>query len=242
LRYLLYGSLVIIAAVVLLAGIQLFVICRNTKKMTYDSKPFIRSSPDARLRFLFLGDSTAVGTGARNSTESVAGYFGQDFPDAAIDNNSYNGRKLNQLIAEFPRGINKKYDVVVLQIGANDIMKFTPYKTIEREIAEAIEDAKGAGRQVVILHSGNVGLAPAFIWPFNWIMTERARVVRRIYMKKATEHGVLYVDLFTERDNDLFLKDIPKYYCPDMLHPSGEGYKWWYERIRATLSGAGVVL
>jgi lysophospholipase L1-like esterase len=242
LRYIFYACLVVVAVAALLAGVQILVIYLNTKKMTYDSKPFVRSNPDARLRFLFMGDSTAVGTGAQKSTESVAGYFGQAYPLAQIDNNSYNGRKLNQLIAEFPKETKTTYDLVALQIGANDIMKFTPYQKIDREITTAIEDVKRISRHVVILHSGNVGLAPAFIWPFNWIMTERARVVRRIYMKKAQEHDVLYVDLFTERSNDLFLKDIPKYYCADMLHPSSAGYKWWYERIRATLDGAGVVL
>jgi len=131
---------------------------------------------------------------------------------------------------------------VVIQIGGNDIMKFTPFRSIDRDVTIVIEDAKRIARHVVILHSGNVGLAPFFIWPIDWIMTERARAVRRIYMKKAREEDVLYVDLFTERGNDLFLKDIPKYYSLDHLHPSGEGYRWWYERIRATLNGAGVVL
>jgi len=210
--------------------------------MSYDSKPFVRNNPGARLRILFIGDSTAVGTGAGSSTQSVAGYFGQAFPEAQIDNDSYNGRKLGQLVAEFPTAVEPLYDLVVIQIGGNDIMKFTPFRSIDRDVTIVIEDAKRIARHVVILHSGNVGLAPFFIWPIDWIMTERARAVRRIYMKKAREEDVLYVDLFTERGNDLFLKDIPKYYSLDHLHPSGEGYRWWYERIRATLNGAGVVL
>jgi lysophospholipase L1-like esterase len=224
-----------------LAGAQIFIIYQHIRKMTYDSKPFVRNNANAHLRFLFIGDSTAVGTGAQRNTQSVAGYFGQAFPSAQIDNDSYNGRKLDQLAVEFPKAAQPPYDLVVVQIGANDIMKFTPFKKVEREITTVIKDAKRVSRHVIILHSGNVGLAPVFIWPFDWIMTERARIVRRIYMKKAREENVLYVDLFTERGNDLFLKDIPKYYCLDLLHPSGEGYKWWYEKIRATLNGAGVI-
>jgi lysophospholipase L1-like esterase len=182
-----------------------------------------------------------LGTGALSNTQSIAGYFGQDFPEAHIDNDSYNAKKLASLVSEFPTTA-RPYDLVLVQIGGNDIMKFTPFKDVDRDITTAIADAKKVGRHVVILHSGNVGLAPIFIWPFDWIMSERARSFRRIYMQKARQEGVLYVDLFTERGNDLFLKDIPRYYCLDRLHPSGEGYKWWYERIRATLNEAGVVL
>lgn len=238
----LYVLLGVAAAAAIVAAVQVFIICLNIKKMSYDSKPFVRDNPAAHLRFLFIGDSTAVGTGAKNNTQSVAGYFGQDFPEADIHNNSYNGRKLNQLVEEFPQEVYAPYDLVVVQIGGNDIMKFTSFKDIDRDITTVIADAKKIGRHVVILHSGNVGAAPVFIWPFDWIMTERARTVRRIYMKKARENGVLYVDLFAERSNDLFLKDIPKYYCLDHLHPSGDGYRWWYQRIRATLNSAGVVL
>jgi len=241
-RYVIDACLGIIVVAVVLTAAQILIICQNAKKKTYDMKPFIRHHPNARLKFLFMGDSTGVGTGAENNTQSVAGYFGQDFPDAQVDNDSYNGRKLDQLVAEFPAKTDLTYDLVVIQIGANDIMKFTPFRGIDRDITTVIGDAKRIGRHVVILHSGNVGLAPVFIWPFDWFMAERYRAVRRIYMKRALEYGVLYVDLFTERSNDLFLKDIPKYYCLDHLHPSGEGYKWWYERIRATLDGARVIL
>ena len=230
------------AAALMLAGAQIWVISQHIRKMTYDSKPYIRHLPSARSRFFFMGDSTAVGTGAPDNTQSVAGYFGQDFPGAEIDNDSFNGRKVNELAARFPKIQGPAYDLVVVQIGANDIMKFTPFRDIDSGITAVIKDAKRIGRHVVILHSGNVGLAPVFIWPFDWIMTQRARAVRRLYMDKARECGVLYVDLFTERGNDLFLTDIPKFYSKDHLHPSGEGYRWWYQQIRATLSGAGVVL
>ena len=223
-------------------GAQVLIIYQQIRKMSYDHKPYIRTIPGAHLRFLFTGDSTAVGTGAQNSTESVAGYFGQAFPGASIDNDSYNGRKLNQLAREFPPSNGFFYDLVVVQIGANDIMKLTSYKSIDQDLIKVIAQAKKVAQHVVILHSGNVGLAPVFIWPFNWIMSERSRKVRQIYMGEARRENVLYVDLFTERNNDLFLKDIPKYYCLDHLHPSGVGYHWWYEKIRQKLAEAKVVL
>lgn len=242
LRDLVYVLAALLMLAIVLAGAQMRIIERNIRKMSYDIQPFTRHAPGAALRFLFIGDSTAVGTGAKNNSESVAGYFGRDFPQAAIDNNSYNGRKLTQLVREFPTDVKVPYDLVIVQIGGNDIMQLTPIESIGRDITTVITQAKTIGRHVVILHSGNVGLAPIFIWPFDALMTARARAVRRLYMNKARENGVLYVDLFTERNNDLFLKDIAEYYCADHLHPSAQGYRWWYERIRATMTEGHVVL
>ena len=203
--------------------------------------PFTRIEPSASLRFLFMGDSTALGTGAVDKTQSVAGWFGQDFPEAHIENFSWNGRLGKELLTDFPSPAGH-FKLVVVQIGGNDILRFTPLNEIEKNLPEIIRRAKMLGEHVAILHSGNVGLAPAFIWSFNVLYTERARKVREIYIRAARENGAMYVDLFTERGNDPFLKDVGGYYSPDFLHPSGQGYLLWYQRIRQTLDGFGVTL
>lgn len=214
----------------------------SAKGVSYDRSPFNRQLPGSSSKFLFLGDSTAVGTGADDNNRSTAGYLGKDFPDAEITNISHNGQKIHELLASFDGYNFSDFDLVVIQIGANDILKFTPLGNIQRDMQKLIEKAKTISPHVVLLHSGNVGAAPIFRWPFDVIMTERSRRVRDIYMRLARANGVYYVDLFQERDSDLFLKDIAKYYAPDLLHPSGDGYRFWYERIRQTLNEAGVVL
>lgn len=221
---------------------QALKIAAVTKGVSYESVPFNRNLQEPDLKFLFLGDSTAVGTGAANNQQSVAGYFAQDFQYAQVTNIGQNGKRIHELLAEIKDRTFDRYDLVVIQIGANDILKLTPYKNIEQDLSEIIQKAKTLGRHVVILHSGNVGIAPIFVWPVNQIMTERSRKVRDIYIRQAQELGVMYVDLFSERKDDLFLKDIAKYYSPDYLHPSGDGYRWWYERIRQTMQKAGVML
>lgn len=221
---------------------QIIAITLSVKSLSCRQVPFSRSLPQADLRFLFLGDSTAVGTGAVDNAHTTAGYFAGDFPNAEIINISRNGQRIHELLDGFDTQRLGQYDLAVLQIGANDILKFTPFTNIERDMQALIDKAETISRHVVILHSGNVGAAPIFRWPFDIIMTERSRRVRDIYMRLAKANGVYYVDLFQERNRDLFLKDVPKYYAPDLLHPSGDGYRWWYERIRQTLDEAGIVL
>jgi|CXWL01.1.fsa_nt_gi lysophospholipase L1-like esterase len=221
---------------------QVIEIAATTKGISYTQLPYARSLPGAELKILFLGDSTAVGTGAANNRLSTAGYFASDFPLAEIINISRNGKRIHELLEEFDTQTFGKYDLVVIQIGGNDILKFTPFQNIEIDLAAVIDRAKTVGRHVVVLHSGNVGTAPIFHWPFDRIMTERTRKVREIYIGQAKAHGAVYVDLFSERNEDFFLKDIKRYYSPDYLHPSGDGYRWWYQRIRQTLDQSGVVL
>jgi lysophospholipase L1-like esterase len=199
-----------------LCGCQIARIASLTKKVSYTQTPFEQNKPNSGLKILFLGDSTAVGTGAQ-SNESVAGWFAQDYPEADIRNISHNGEKLAGLIDTFPAS-KEHYNLVVLQIGANDIMRLTLLKNVRKNLAIAIDRAKAISDHVIMLHSADVGLAPIFVWPLKEIYGSRSRAVRKIYIEMAHEKGVMYVDLFRDKEDDLFLKDIKKYYSPDLLH------------------------
>jgi len=234
--------LFILAFLLGLFAFQAIRIYLHSGKISYANKPFQRNNPQAGLKILFLGDSTALGTGAKDNTESVAGWFGRDFSEVHIVNVSQNGKKLSDLVKNFPLMSGERYSIVILQIGGNDILRLTPLKNIERDLSIVISRAKMIGNHIVVLHSGNVGIAPIFSWPFDWLYTERSRAVRALYMRKAHETGVFYVDLFAERKDDPFLKDIDWFYSADHLHPSGQGYRIWYETIRKTLDKAKVAL
>jgi lysophospholipase L1-like esterase len=238
-------------AVVLLLAVAVIGVCavRQTLRIwqygpraDYRIRPFELHNPKSRLKILFLGDSTMVGTGTLDNTQSTAGWFGRAFPKAHIDNFSVNGLRLAGLLKIFHPPMWEHYNLAVAQIGANDIIHFTPLPAIREDINRLVDRLKPLADTVVIMHSGHVGLAPIFVWPANEILGWRSRQVRAIYMETARERGVLYVDLYADRANDLFLKDIERYYGQDLFHPSGEGYHYWYHRIRETLKDAGVRL
>jgi lysophospholipase L1-like esterase len=225
----------ILVCVISLVVYQIILISIYGSKTSYSNTPFVRTVANPRLHFLFLGDSTAVGTGTKDGTGSVAGWFAKDFPEAQIENYGVNGNRLAGLLKNFYPGQRKNFDLVVIQIGANDIIHWTPYSTIEENMTKVATKARELSRNVIILHSGRVGLAPIFSWPLSEILTYRATHVRDLYIRVAKQTGVHYVDLFIDRDKDPFLKDISKYYSPDHFHPSADGYHWWYERIRETM-------
>lgn len=237
--------LVILGVPVIVIGsfivVQLFRIHTLTARVHLYPAPFARFRPDAQLKFLFLGDSTCVGVGAADKFQTVAGHFGRDFPEASIENFSRTGKRIDEQLAEFPEG-EKHYHLILLHIGGNDILQMTPYSRVRRGLSALVDKAKKSADHVVILHSGNIGLAPLFIWPLNRIFAERSRQFRKLYMQLAAEKGFVYVDLFQEKRDDVFLKDIQRFYAPDLIHPGTEGYACWYQRIRECMAQGGIKL
>jgi lysophospholipase L1-like esterase len=236
----------VLFAVIVIAGAltvhQTLRIWQYGPRAQYHVRPFDLQNPSAKLRILLVGDSTMVGIGALDSAQSTAGWFAQDLPKAHIDNFSVSGLRLKGLLKIFNPPPGEHYTLAVAQIGANDIIHFTPLASIREDLNLLIDRLKPIAGTVVIMHSGDVGLAPIFSWPASEILGWRSRQVRSIYMQTAKERGVLYVDLYADRSNDLFLKDIERYYGPDLFHPSGEGYQYWYHRICETLQAAGIEL
>lgn len=224
-----------VIAIIVLIGIQALRFVYYAGRTPYENNPFERNNPKAKFRILFLGDSTALGTGAQSNTESVAGWWGQDFPNAQITNFGQNGKRLNGLVRDFNPSSNDQFTMIIIQIGANDILHLTSLEDIEHNLSIVLDRAKTIGKVVVVLHSGNVGSAPLFSWPFKWIYSARSKAVRALYMKMTKEKRAIYIDLLKDRTDDIFLNDIPRYYSPDYLHPSGQGYKVWYESMRKTL-------
>ncbi len=231
-KFLILG-LVILVPLSFFIFLQAISIVINSKQVDYHIQPFEKKLAGAKLKALFLGDSTVVGSGSELSKFSTAGWFSQDFPDASVENISQNGLKLKGLLAKLPLIKENHYNIVVVQIGANDIIRFTPYADINRDVHKLLSFLKARADQVVFLHSGDIGHARIFVWPFNRLITHRSYGVRRIYQKAALDTKTHYVDLISMEKAGDFSKNPDKYYASDHFHLSGEGYHFWYQAIRS---------
>lgn len=205
------------------------------------SVPFEAKDSDTRVRILIVGDSTGVGTGASRPSDSIAGRLYHDFPHSEVVNRSRNGARVEDVRRQLDHDDDKGFDIVLVQVGGNDILRFTDLKRLRVIIGDVLEEAGVRGQHVIFISTGNVGLAPAFFPPLNWIYTERTRKVRAVFMNAAEETGVEYVDLFKERDEDPFLRNPNLYYAADYLHPGSEGYRLWYEELKRQTSLTSVL-
>lgn len=191
--------------------------------------PFQRS--EGTKRVLVVGDSTAVGVGVSMPEKSVGGLLAAEFPHVSVENRAVSGAKLADVIAQLA-STDGNYDLVLIHAGANDVLYFSSKQTIKDCVTLLFEEAQKKSKNVVVLTAGNIGLAPILPWPLGYLITDRTKYLRMLMMMEAEKTGAHYVDLYKERGQDPFEHDIARYYAPDGLHLSDEGYAHWYSEIR----------
>lgn len=179
---------------------------------------------------LILGDSTGYGTGASNPSYSVAGRLGAQIPTLSIVNKSSNGatlRDAHRVLGETA----EEYDLILLQIGGNDILQFRNKRQIEEDARALLLKTKDRAEHVVLMTTGDVGAAPAFGPIARTLLHHRTKTAREVFMRVSEEMGIVYVDLFAEKEDDVFQKDPGRYHSKDGLHPSDDGYGVWFEKL-----------
>jgi len=228
----------ILVAIYLVYGHPIRRAIKVSKTIEENSLAYEQNPKDAVKNILVLGDSTAVGTGASKPEDSIAGRLGKDFPNATIKNISKNGLKimeLSNIIKDLPES-DEKYDLLIIQIGANDITFFSSKKEIKDNLDSVLEFANENSNKTLILTSGDIGSSPVFKFPVSYIYTKRTRNIQSIFREKIKNYdSVSYVDLFTKENNDLFNNQPQKYYAKDFFHPSSDGYGVWYNSTKSHL-------
>lgn len=228
-------SLIILAALAT-SAVRCFLLLQKSKILVSTATAFERKSPGATKRILILGDSTAYGVGAETPELSTAGRIGALYPEAEVVNLAVSGLKidgLNEILSHIDEG--EQYDIVVIQIGANDIVRLTAMEDIEQGIEKILLRTKQFNGQVVVLHSGTVGSANFFPWFLKPLMTARSYEVREIYKKVTVRYAANYVDLIDSPAETIINSDPIRYYAMDFFHLSGEGYRVWFDEIKKSL-------
>jgi len=214
----------------------------TSKQLLQRSTSFEQGDLHKDVSILVVGDSLGVGVGADDPRGSIAGRIGADLPHASVTNFSISGAHTKDIIDILKSLRADQFNLVVVIVGANDILQFTPLAELEQQIDTALSLAVKSGDEVVLLTSGDIGLAPIFPWPVGYIYTWRTEKVRKIFIRKAKIHSVIYVDLFREKKDDLLLKDVDRNYAFDGLHLSGDGYGIWYAEIKKTLRANNILI
>jgi lysophospholipase L1-like esterase len=196
------------------------------------SEPFTARPEQPLGTLLIVGDSTGVGTGAADPAESVAGRIGTALPRLRIDNLAVNGALTRELPEQLRQAPLQHYDAVLVQVGGNDILRFTPLAALRDATRETLRRAQGLAPCVVMMSTGDVGTAPAIPWPLSDVYSWRSRRVRELFIAVSGEAGVDYVNLYDPGQDNPFLREPERYYAADGLHPAGPGYGAWFDELR----------
>jgi lysophospholipase L1-like esterase len=197
----------------------------------YECRP---EQPFARV--LVLGDSTGVGLGANLPGESIPGILSAEHPQVEITNLAVSGARLEdvrkQVAALAPGGAASAYDLILLMVGGNDVLRLTPLGRLAQDADVLLPELARLGRKVLWLCSANIGLAPMFVPPLSWWASFRTYRVCMLFERMATRHGVRFISVFRQRGEEPFSSEPSIYFSLDGVHPSSAAYRVCYEHLR----------
>lgn len=112
------------------------------QQLVTSTKAFSHHPPNPTLDILVLGDSLAVGVGASDTSNSIAGRIAKDYPTADMTNAAKSGARLNDVIDQLQPFMNDRFDILLIQIGGNDETHVTSIKQVHRDMNTIITQAK----------------------------------------------------------------------------------------------------
>ena len=211
---------------------------RLSRDIVSAASPFEQRPAKPSLRVLIMGDSTGLGVGAQ-AGQSLAALLAADRPDAEVLNVSRSGARLaditNQL-RHLPRSKDKeRWDLVLLHVGGNDIFRGASPARMRRDAEVLLSKLVSQARHVAWLGPPNIGLLPAFVPPFSWLLSRRSVLACALFKQCADRFGVRFVDFCEPRDKAFFSSDPARFIAPDQVHPTDETYRHCYGQLKQRL-------
>jgi lysophospholipase L1-like esterase len=203
------------------------------KRKAIPSKPYFRVVKDTDQHILILGDSTMYGAGIKDPNNAMGALLGAKYPAAGVETHAANGEKIKDLHNQLKKAHYKHYDIIVIGIGGNDIIRFSRYTTIQRELTAFLEEASQIAKQIILCHCVNVGNIGFFRFPLNYIYDYRTRKLSHLYTKIVTQFPKThYVNFYRPKHNDHYTKTTrKKFIADDSFHPSDYSNQYFFDLI-----------
>ena len=189
------------------------------------------------LRFAVLGDSTAVGQGARYEQGIAVGaaeHLARRRPVALL-NVGKSGARWEDVERQADRAARFKPDVVLVAAGANDVTHLTATGSVADSLRRTVATLREASPEVAIVLTGSpgVGVVPRFAQPLRWVAGRRTAQMNEAITKTADDLGATLAPV-AARTSDLFAADRTLFAADD-FHPSARGYATWRPVIAEAL-------
>ena len=196
------------------------------------------------LRVAWIGDSISAGVGASDEASTVPHVVARRLGRPVdLDVFAISGARVEDALElQAPRlaAFEPPPDVVVVEIGANDVTHLTGGGAFRRDYEAVLDAALATGaKQVLALGIPAFGTTPRFLQPLRAIVGWRARRLDEEVREAAAARDVVYVDIAGVTE-PAFGADPERHYSTDDFHPSDEGYLLWAEAVVGALNATGV--
>ena len=224
-----YLALFILLAWLSVAASRVYFYTRQTASLIDSVEPYQQIGQGGKS-ILFIGESFGYGTGASSPQTSLAGLFGRHLPAASITNKSLNGTKTTDLAARINSDINKRYDLIVVLVGSNDIIHAeTSLSRSGQGLAQVYQKAAANASAVIAVTSGDFADTSFFLWPLNHFYSQRSQQLNQAAQLEAAKHANLhYIDAFRPTSAAPKPQALE---AADHLHLNDTGNSYWFRVI-----------
>ena len=193
------------------------------------------------LRYLILGDSTAVGEGGtyRNGIAVATARHLAGTRRVEMKNLAVSGAQVEDVLREqMPRIGAFRPDVVLLDVGANDVTHLTTARSLRNDLRQIFDGLLAINCNVRIVVTG----APAMSTPpripglLQGLAGWRTRVLNRVFRREAERYDLTFAPI-AEETGPLFERD-ETLFSSDEFHPNDRGYATWIAVINPALDQA----
>ena len=206
-----------------------------SSKLVQVAVPYSLVSGDDSKTLLVLGDSTAVGVGSTHPTDTVGAQLAQLVSATYVENLAVSGAQVKDLSAQIKKASKDHYDFILLQIGANDILRLHSIEDVVSVLESDLLALTQRGDHIIFITAGNVGAAPILPPPLRLFYTKTNLVYHEKFQALSEKHTIQYVNLYQDPKDDPFVQNPKKYFAGDSFHPSSAGYGLWFEKIKSTI-------
>lgn len=186
------------------------------------------------LRLVLLGDSSALGVGVDQVSDTVGGHLAEllvAHPGRAerrveLSSVAVAASRSEDLATQVARALlGERPDVAVILVGAYDATGLRRPSEAATHLGSAVRRLRAHGAEVVVGTCPDLGAARAFAPPLRQIIGLLGQRVAHAQAAAALEAGAIPVDL-AARTGPVFRADAGTL-CHDGFHPSADGYLVW---------------
>lgn len=187
------------------------------------------------LAVLVFGESTAAGVGVATQAEGLgpavaaglAARRGRSAEWQVVGRKGYTARRaVSKLLPRL--GEVTTYDVVVVALGVNDVLRLTAgpeWEAAVTELATALHGRLGPGGVIVLAGLPDIGLIPTVPQPTRAVLRLHARNLdRRLAAVASSVPSTVHAPA-------PHLDGIDGMYADDGFHPGAAGYRRWAEHL-----------
>ncbi len=239
-----YTILALVAVLVLTALINMVIIAKNGSEVPVPDIPrnVITTGTGQPLSYVILGDSTAVGQGGdydQSIAAQTATHIASKGRAVSYQNFAVSGARVNDVLtAQLAGAKERKPDVVLLSIGANDLTHFTSLGSIKKDMKLIVDGLRQAnpGCKIIITGTPQMGTVLRFPQPTKYLAKLRTAQMNKVFDEIAKQNNLVFARIADKTGATFGQK--PELFASDKFHPNNDGYAVWIPFLNESIDSA----